>query len=182
MDGQRFDELARRLATGASRRAVLKKVAAGAVGGLLAGARVRAPGVEASADKAKTKKGCPPDAVGPTCSDDFRKRCCGGKCVKPCADGVVDEDCSCFGTCCPAGETCSFDDDTCYCTSVDQFGVSPCGGVCCTPDVTACHIEPTPAGHERFECRLCQMTGPAQPGVPCCRGGGCVGTECTCHA
>ena len=176
MDAQRFDQLTRRLATAASRRAVLRGAAASVIGGLLALAG--ASPARAASDKDKPKKDCVLTGNGLRC--DNGKVCCNGRCVKPCADGVVAEDCDCFGLCCPSGETCSFADGTCYCTSVGQFGASPCGATCCVPDATACHIEDLGGGHERYECRPCVPSGPKPPDAPCCNVTSCSGDACTC--
>ncbi len=180
MDTQQFDALTRRLAAGATRREVLKKLAVSAAGGWLARAGVARAKAAPGDDKNKTKKACDGVVFGARCGNG--KLCCNGRCVKPCSDGVVGEDCDCFGTCCPTGESCPFMDGTCYCTSVGHAGGGPCGGACCTPDVTACHLEDLGGGDEQQECRPCLMSGPVEPGVPCCRITSCSGGICTCVA
>jgi hypothetical protein len=176
MDGERFDAITKAFSTGTPRRRVLRGLAGTGAAWLLSLAGVAS--VAADPDDKKAKKACGGSPVGTRCGNG--RLCCNGRCVKPCTAEIVDADCECEGLCCPQGSTCSTPDGTCYCEN--QFGVSPCGGACCTPDVTACRIEDIGGGHELQECRPCLMSGPVQPGVPCCRVTSCAGGVCTCVA
>lgn len=90
MDGSRFDDLARRLAAGRSRRQVLAAIGAGLSAVLTGGLRME------RGDAAGCGKG------GAGCSD--RRKCCGGL---TCLNGTCcPETQVCGGACCPAGYTC----------------------------------------------------------------------------
>ncbi len=168
MDGQRFDEITKAVASGTSRRLLLRGLVAG-VAGLLTAGRGRAQ-VEA-VQRCKGAGGtCGSDR---DCCQNNPARCANGKCCpKP-------RYCEATGTCCPPGQRCCNGEctsgpcrkaqgETCAagreCTS--GFCVD---GVCCD---TAC------AG----ECEACTLEGSLGTCTPLngaeCSGGVCVNGTC----
>jgi hypothetical protein len=169
MDGQRFDEITKALATGASRRQILRGVVAGLVGALASGlSREHA----AAARRCKGAGGkCTADR---DCCQDDPARCADGKCCpKP-------RYCASTGTCCPPGLKCCGDGEctagSCRkaqgeaCTAGTECASSFCvDGVCCD---AAC------AG----ECEACTLADSLGTCVPVsgatCTGGVCVEGAC----
>jgi hypothetical protein len=158
MDGQRFDEVTKVLATGTSRRTVLRTVLGGMSAGLLALAGVTETD---AAGKRSCVEGCKKQ-FGPG-----RKR---GQCISACAKGKgappVPDFCGGIGNLpCPEGFTCVDDpNDDC-----DPDRGADCGGICVPSE-----------GPGGVTCG--QTTCP--PGVPCCNpscgicGESCIQIEC----
>ncbi len=157
MDGQRFDEVTKALATGTSRRAVLRTALGGMGAGLLALVGLAEAG---AAGKRSCVEGCKKQ-FGPG-----RKR---GQCISTCAKAKgggtppVPEFCGGFGNLpCPEGFTC-VDDPRDDCDP--ERGGRDCGGICV----------PT-GGTGGVTCG--QTTCPE--GVPCCNPScGICGESCT---
>jgi hypothetical protein len=158
MDNQRFDDLARALAKGISRRRLLGGLFGGAVGALVttgdstnAACRTDGHRCQLGADccsgfcrdydpKTRHRNICA------TCQNDTVA--CQGACVPACADSqTMGEDCACgcaAGTIacgdgcallCPAGQAL---DDACACACT-ATGRPPCGDSCCAEDESCVH-------------------------------------------
>ena len=113
MDGDRFNELTKAIASGASRRSVVKSIAAGIIGSVLGVARVGATGaqerVRGPGRVCRENSDC---VAGAECrSDGLRKRC------------------ACAGDTQPCGRAC-IPFDAC-CTDSDCGGLTCCNGTCC---------------------------------------------------
>jgi len=185
MDGQRFDELARRLGTGTSRRGVLKGIAAG-LGASVFGFALRAP-ARAGFQQCNDLTPCPDG-----------QECVEGMCqpIGGCGEGpACDTGCSCVdGSCQPdepicsdvGGECASHEDccgelfcnpETSLCTTVAEcstegFGCDGehpcCNGLVC--DSGTCIAEPTCAAYNE-ECWFPEVTVAASlDGSNCCEG------------
>ena len=120
MDGQRFDEVTRALATGTSRRAVLRTALGGMGAGLLALVGVTEAG-------AASKRSCVE-----SCKKQFGPGRARGQCISTCAKGggtpPVPEFCGGIGNLpCPEGFTC-VDDPRDDCDP--ESGGRDCGGIC----------------------------------------------------
>ena len=120
MDGQRFDEVTRALATGTSRRAVLRTALGGMGAGLLALVGVTEAG-------AASKRSCVE-----SCKKQFGPGRARGQCISTCAKGggtpPVPEFCGGIGNLpCPEGFTC-VDDPRDDCDP--ERGGRDCGGIC----------------------------------------------------
>jgi hypothetical protein len=206
MDDRRFDDLTRRLASGNSRRQVLKTMAGGALGGL-AGAlglgRAGAAGCNTDAECAR----------GETC-DSATGRCLrrGGGNGRPAnqnqtqsqsvgiaAACTSDVECAPNETCvdfvciprggggqCVRGSTCTSDATCCggeVCDTLNQVCVSAGGP--CTNDTGTCFDSLDCCGNEECVGGLCQQTaGGCAPGAvcavdaECCGGQVCVNSTC----
>lgn len=125
MDGARFDAAAKALATGVSRRTMLK----GLVGGVMAAITSRAAPAAA----------CTPPGFPNYCNAD--SECCdNGLCIngicqcptgkKTCGDRCIDQALTCGPSYCPAGyKTCG---TRCIDTTRDRNNCGACGRVCAT--------------------------------------------------
>ena len=126
MDAQRFDALARAMASGSTRRQTLRLA-----GGGLAGALLAAVGLaEAAAQDLCKPPGARCRRGGDCCSGLCRKRkgATRGRC-RDCPSGTK----PCAGSCIPAGDCCTAAD----CTALS--GQTCQGGVCaCPPGTAAC--------------------------------------------
>jgi hypothetical protein len=188
MDGQRFDELARALGTGASRRRVLK--------GLFAG--LAAAGLQAN--RAFAQETCDTDedcAIGETCIEGVCQAVCAGEtevCESgdECCDGLICVQEGGPGTCQLPGA----------CQEIDEgcSGVAPCcDGLACVDNVCveACAAEDVACETnddccDDLVCRggemgggtcvppgTCQELGEGCAGVaPCCDGLACIDNVC----
>lgn len=193
MDGRRFDDLAKRLAAGATRRGLVRALG----GGLLGGALARAGWASAAA--------CQPP--GGLCLP--HARCCAGdcdrrthRCPPPCGPGTCAGCCDASGACRTdaAATACGIDGAACQdCTA----GGTQSGGVCdpftgaccqtadtCCADVATCQARcctgrATLGGdcgaycaysHCGFRCASADDCTCPGPNGPCA----CVGGTCTC--
>jgi len=151
MDGSRFDELTRTLATPTSRRRTLRLLAGGALAAVTAALGVGEAGA--------THTGC--RHHGKSCARN--KQCCSGRCA---GSGV----CKCPGgttrcgttACCAAGESCQ--NGTCVAACVGDCTGKDCGDNGCGVSCGEC-TAPATCG------------GGGTPGI--CGGGGCTATSCT---
>jgi hypothetical protein len=193
MDGQRFDELTRRLAEGAPRRSVLKGIAGGALG--LLGARTL--GIRSAAGQ---------QCVAPGAACQRNRDCCEGRCsdqgvcfCQDPAEPVIG--CSCItGTqnpcgamtavCCPTGND-PGGPGSCTPASVGCEPTEPCPGVVCDPtavlDETTCEcvcpLPTVPCGDGQcahcgaifqVDPETCECVCPGTEACPCERNGDCA--------
>ena len=165
MDGQRFDELARALAGGTSRRRLLR-----GIGGLI-GVAAGLAGAEATSAKPAPKK-CKNQGSGCKANGD----CCGGTCCNrvccgdgaTCVDGAcVEPECSETRPCPDLGQLCWPDvcvNGSCTQVSLDCDDGNPCTeeGIC--DPASGCVHLPRPAG---IQCPggYCDALGTCRP--PC---------------
>lgn len=165
MDGQRFDELARSLATRTGRRPFVKSLAGALVGSFLVG--LRAKGTDARVQSIGGPKCAPADAAcgaGRACCGALTCAggvCCPGPrvCTDPgtgaglcCASG---EQCTAAG-CCPAARACG---DTCLPEPCDEAACLECN-----PETDSCAS--TCASGETCSAGSCVAGCPANT-VPC---------------
>jgi len=156
VDERRFDDLVRTLgATGRSRRAVLKGLMAGAIGGAvgLLTAGGAAAGNNGNGNGNGTGNG---NSKKPDCCPSSAPRLCGTQCVDFTSDP---NNCGACDNVCPHGSTCQ--NGACMCPA----GTTLCGNVCVdtTNDVN--------------NCGACD--NPCAPGSTC-QGGACVSSSsCT---
>ena len=171
MDGSRFDRLTRQLATGQSRRSVLK----GLLG--LSGSALVGSTLTDEADARRSSSGgttTTPEPVSVCAADSFE---CGGDCCSLdqscCNDGCCSGSCTVRGFCCPTGNTtCGAD-----CCSPEQ---QCCGGECCNG---TCYGEelccPAPRLFN-FDAWVCCPEGTRPCGLLCIPNGTCCDdSECT---
>lgn len=173
MDGQRFDRLARSVASGASRRLVLKGIAAGVAGSFLGLRGPRPAGAQATvalggscsafgANAECSQAGTPAGGIAVICSDNGNAQ-----------DGQ-------YNCCRNSGGVCSSDQHCC--------GTAPCSGGICGGTST---VGNSPLGAQCTATSQCSQTGGSvvcsENGVAtdgtlnCCRnqGGGCIaGSNC----
>ncbi len=132
MDAQRFDNLTRALARRTSRRAVLRRAASGAAGGLLVGAGIRAAAAQAVCADGQTD-------CGGVCVDLLTDLNNCGLCGAVCESGLVAVACiagECVRTSCPAALTTCGDDpnlpyeEHCFDLSSDPSNCGACGNAC----------------------------------------------------
>lgn len=177
MDNQRFDDLTRRLASGTSRRRLVRGMVASAVAGVVT--RFGGGGAEAQACR----------LVGQTCNETFP--CCGAaRCSAPDAQGrrfcrctpaltncdgrcrnlqVDENNCGACGRTCLAGQSCC--NGTCISTVADPANCGACGRRCGTNE-NCCSGECVDVGFDRDNCSRC--------GRQCLAGDVCkVGRCCT---
>ena len=178
MDGQRFDDVARLIGAGASRRSVLK----GLSGGLLGIAGI---GVAARVARAQDATPCVDDG---DCSD--CEVCAKTLCIANCTAGEGD-------SCCDAGETCNAETGTCDVVVAECQGDADCAdceacaeGTCvfdctlgegdaCCADGAVCNDDGTCAVVCAGEGELCVQTDAV--GAECCAGFAC-NSEFVCEA
>jgi hypothetical protein len=176
MDGQRFDDLLRTLASGSSRRAVLSHLASGLLAPLTLTESTEA---KKKRGKGKKKRRCTPKCAGKTCGKDG----CGGSCG-PCAG---------FGEC--VNGTCVCAGDSVFCRGacvpgcIGEAIINPltcecCGiGSDCITDAECCsgfcHLGGPSFCRNRFLGDSCdfdaQCSGFPCPGCPICHD-----DQCTC--
>ncbi len=198
MDGQRFDRLTRALATGTSRRTILKGLL-GAGGAAVSGSVVadqadaRVIGARPTVPPAQQPSGCQlpnqlcgGECCGPGlcksnhCCSSPTHTWCGDRCWPesqctssgiPCSDGQK----VCGSTCCPANASCARSGNSDICCNPDS-GQAPCGFECCATAAQCCDRECCPDGSvcigNGYCCPFEQMCG----GI-CCNG---PGQRC-CH-
>ncbi len=150
VDGQQFDDLAKRLATPASRRASLRPITSGFLGGTLA--LVSLTGVEAGKRSKKKKKSKRKKKKGSQGNANVQPQLCGGA---ACSTGqVCCPDQRCGAKCCANGRACNVvcsgpnGNDYCcdasrpvaICGGCWQAGSTPCStpGHCCGPNQVCC--------------------------------------------
>jgi len=134
MDGHRFDEMSRSLATGATRREVVRLLAGGFAGGILGVLGIRS-GEAAPRRTTYVRKPCP-NANEIACAGGGRPVCvdpqtdsnnCGG-CGVVCAGGTACVNGTCAATC-PVGQvSCSSAPGGCIDPSMFQTDPNNCGG------------------------------------------------------
>ena len=190
MDGERFDDLARRLASSLPRRTFLWRVSAALTGGVLAGplASAGAQGCSPCQD------GCCPDQTSccPGIVGSRQSACCNSDaictngpageahCQLPCPDGRA----ACGGFCCFPGETCCGLGQCCQvglvcwdlgvCTGECPDGPETrCGNRCCSAGQTCCG-----SGAQA----ICCDAGEICDGGQCVEGEGCPGGGALCGA
>lgn len=186
MDQDRFDDVARTLAAGATRRGALRALAGGAVGSLVALLGPRAAGAACAAAGRRCGDGrrCCRGAVckGGACACRAGLTDCGGRCTDLETDGG---NCGRCGRVCTGGKTCR--DGACVCVPEDRE--MTCREGRCGATVNNCG--------ETVECGGCgtgktcvdggcrppeQGTCPA--GADSCAGGGRIGcngrSDCVC--
>ncbi len=175
MDGQRFDEMTRALATGTSRRRVLKGLTGGVLG-TLAGAL--------GVSRVGAGHGRP---NGATCIRN--EHCASGYCDPQtrrcaCPEGTTACGDACVGTTCPAGAVLDPTSCTCVCTATGQ---APCGTG--TAATCACEVAYGEACDQNTDCQAgsvcrppdtrfdqtCTTTG---PGGACCLNTAVAGGPC----
>ena len=112
MDQDRFDDIAKSLAAGADRRSLLKRVAGGALGGLLAlrgGLAAAQPGCRRERHPCEGNQDCCPGLVCLRTGAGSARRCappCGRNLA--CDSGRVREEaCLCDGVCCQVNQVCA---------------------------------------------------------------------------
>jgi hypothetical protein len=141
MDGERFDDLARRLASSLPRRTLLQRVSAALVGAVLAG-----PGASVGA------QGC-------ICLPE--QTCCSGILISTEHSACCNADAICTNG--PAGEP--------HCQLPCPDGRAVCGGFCCFPGETCCGLgQCCRAGWECIDLGVCSAPCPEGPrcGNRCC--------------
>jgi hypothetical protein len=152
-DGRFVDDLARALARRASRRAALARLAAGAIGGLLA-ARA-APRTAAGGRK----------AVGQRCAR--HGQCASGLCEATSR--------TCVAQCATPGEACG---DGCLCQPI---GTGAAGNACLqVPDDLNCSGAPACTWDSEAADPADQLSCPSLPGRVCTATGICSGPEEVC--
>jgi len=133
VDQQRFDELTKAIASGVSRRGVLKTLAVGAVGGLLG-----LVGARGAAAKRPPPTPPPCQYLGAACSvgsDCCSTMCCFGQCVALNTNqncGACDHQCT-FQQLCQGGRCCQGDGVSCATDGDCCFGYPCVNGVCTRP-------------------------------------------------
>lgn len=198
MDHSRFDDLTRRLAAGATRRAGLRAALGGLLTVGLGPAMAATMPADVEAKKRRRKKrstiACTPNSAEKPCPSGMI--CVGldpdrpneGRCMCN-ATGVLQSPCG--ATCCPAGATCTSSgaDRTCRCDN----GYPPCAGRCCAAGeacsfgtCVACPSGQTPCGSACcFSYQTCQSgvcVGCANgPSAPCAIAANCCyGSQSRC--
>jgi hypothetical protein len=155
LDDKRFDQLARMVGKGASRRSIIKGLL-GLGGSAIAGTVVTN---DADARFVGTRPTIPPPPP-PACPSGQAK--CNGICCPygRCFDGVCCPDAGstrCGAGCCPAGRQCTTDGDCC------PAGQDACGAICC-PDGTCAR-----SGNTDICCVVtAQNPGAFLCGLECC--------------
>ena len=189
MDGNRFDELTRALTTGASRRTLLRRLAGGAAGGLLAHLGMREGAAQQCRQPGKLcnkNANCCSGLCDTTNPDPFKRNRC------LCPNGVPPVNGSCgvvSGTCDGAinGTQCN---DNNPCTTNDTCLNGVCVGtpVVCRPQ-SQCHLagtcnpRPGSARTRRSERHRSATTATSAPPARRCQAGQCVGgTPVVCPA
>lgn len=190
MDGSQFDQLARALATGTSRRRVLKRLVGGAAAGALA-----LVGARSEVDAAHGRPAGATCLVDLHCASGFcdprNRRCvcppgqtaCGGGCIPACRP--LDQ-CHAAGVCEPATGQCTNPpkpdgapcDDGDACTRTDTCQAGVCEGtdpVLCTA-LDECHV----AGTCNPSTGQCSNPNAAD-GTPCSDANACTSGD-ACHA
>jgi len=167
MDGNRFDEFTKRLATGTSRRRVLKGLMGGAVGGSLValgfgGAPHRVFAADPNACAA-------PGASCATAGDCCQGDCKGGTCA--CSSDTSNPWAGCD---CTAGDASSCGDGLVCCPTTND----PSGPGICAPTTTGC--VPPPQCIESGD--ACAKNGDCCDGLVCCTASGDTGGPGTCTA
>jgi hypothetical protein len=154
MDGQRFDELTKTLAAGLSRRAILKAMAGGALGGVLALAGIESAWTRPARKPKDPKKfcfgkwnvhcgsgccasdhacylgGCVPHGGFP-CGNGYCTRdeeCTNGTCQRPRCPSITCTSCNSEGACTTTGP----DPATCACPACDGYLCHAPGQAVCT--------------------------------------------------
>ena len=175
MDGQRFDDFARALAVGTSRRRMLRGVAGGLGAGLAAALGVRA--ARAESDCATFCKELPPGQRGQCVADCQHGEGLFAACERdparlcPAADGNS-------ATCCASGQPCR--DGHCGCPEFHEFCratqtcvINNClfnqrGRLIFNPDTCACDCRPEYVENACGYCMLpCESVGEPCPGGTC---------------
>ena len=196
MDQERFDHIAKALASAGSRRRLLRGLAAGALGGLLARvapaaaapARVREreqAGDRNQDDTGETEAGERDAAERRRCSRLNRrcgedKKCCNGltckrkRCLckpgtKPCNGKCIpQENCCELGDCTGTGKFCPAPNTPCVC-----FAGIDCGGNCTAPDGDCCS-DADCAGGKTCQGNVCRCPSGQKP----CNGGCIPQSQC----
>ena len=176
MNNGDFDDLAKKFASGTSRRNALRTLLGGGVAGMLGAIGL------AQATSADAALAC--NDIGQGCKN--ASDCCAGFCdtsggrrgVCACPSGTTKCSNACGSTCCPAGTTCNA--GVCVCES---NGFPPCGGQCCaagTSCVNGSCAAPCPTGSIQCASGTCCPAGSTcTPSGACsCAGPTCAGVCC----
>ena len=174
MDGHRFDDLTRAVASGLDRRRLVKGLTAATLGGALTRLGVRDADAACPPEQVQTRRGCvcpttgrPPDPATGYCPCPTGLTRCDGRCVDTRRDTAH---CGGCDVTCPVGP--HVDRVVCrsgVCTIAACATGAPCGDACCEPSATCVSgtCQPcTPIGFEP-ESACTEST-------VCCDGGRCV--------
>ena len=198
MDGHQFDDLTRTLASGTSRRRVLKGIGGAAAAGAFtllgmkrsdAAPRCRELGKPCQSDAQCCDRAC----TNFKCACPVGSTACNNVCLVDTTFLTDEGNCGGCGIACSAGETCC--NGVCQATETDETNCGTCGRVCipgavcaggecfCPTGTAECHgscVALTSFQSDRNNCGFCGNVCPS--GGNCISGRCCSGNLVTCPA